>query len=222
MDDCFILKMELKFRILFNGFFGKINMVVVWMINYPNRKMAKQSEILYGNRGMSFEKEINDSNDYYRVHDIALIYKKPTPLQIVKVDYPSRSHAVVREAYFQAPSTTDYNGVYRGKYIDFEAKEISNKTAFPLRNIHAHQIEHLKKVIDHGGIGFVLIKFTTLDKIFLLDGRILYDIYKQARKGGRKSISLKFLLEHGHLVEDKIVYTVDYLKTVDRVYFHET
>ena len=68
------------------------------MINYPNRKMAKQSEILYGNRGMSFEKEINDSNDYYRVHDIALIYKADT-LQIVKVDYPSRSHAVVRRLF---------------------------------------------------------------------------------------------------------------------------
>ena len=55
----------------------------------------------------------------------------------------------------------------------------------------------------------------------MLDGAILYDVYHQAMRGGRKSISLKFLLEHGHLVEDKIVYTVNYLKAVDRVYFHE-
>lgn len=191
------------------------------MINYPNKKIVKNNEVLYSNRGMSFEKELNESNEYYRVHNIALIYKKPIPLQIVKVDYPSRSHAVVREAYFQAPSTTDYNGIYRAKYIDFEAKETSNKTSFPLRNIHDHQIEHLKKVVDFGGIGFVLIKFTTLDKIFMLDGHILYEQYQQALKGGRKSLSIKFLLEHGHLIEDKIVYTVDYLKTVDRVYFHE-
>ena len=145
------------------------------MINYPNKKIVKNNEVLYSNRGMSFEKELNESNEYYRVHNIALIYKKPIPLQIVKVDYPSRSHAVVREAYFQAPSTTDYNGIYRAKYIDFEAKETSNKTSFPLRNIHDHQIEHLKKVVDFGGIGFVLIKFTTLDKIFMLDGHILYE-----------------------------------------------
>lgn len=176
---------------------------------------------LHGQRGMSFEKELNEVNKYYRTYDTALIYKKPTPLQIVKVDYPKRERAVVREAYFQAPSTTDYNGVYKGKYIDFEAKETNNKTSFPLSNIHEHQIQHLKKVVEMGGIGFLLIKFSTLNQVFLLDGAILYDFCEQAKKGGRKSLSIKFLLEKGHLIEDRIIYMVDYLKTVDRVYLNE-
>ena len=62
---------------------------------------------------MTLEEELNLSNQYYRSIDKAVVYKKPTPVQIVKVDYPRRSQAVIREAYFKTPSTTDYNGVYR-------------------------------------------------------------------------------------------------------------
>ena len=82
-------------------------------------------------RGMSLEEDINDSNAYYRACDRALIHKKPTPIQVVKVDYPARCAAKITEAYYKTPSTTDYNGVYRGKAIDFEAKETKSKTSFP-------------------------------------------------------------------------------------------
>ena len=93
---------------------------------------------------MSLEEDINVTNRYYLQIGKAVIHKKPTPIQIVKVDYPKRSAAVITEAYFQQASTTDYNGVYRGKYIDFEAKETRNKTSFPLNNFHAHQVQHMK------------------------------------------------------------------------------
>ena len=68
--------------------------------------------------GVIFENALNISNEYYRLHDIAFIYKKPTPVQIVRVDYPQRTKAKITEAYYKTPSTTDYNGIYRGKYID--------------------------------------------------------------------------------------------------------
>ena len=93
----------------------------------------------FGNRGMHFEEAINESNKYYLSRGLAVIHKKPTPIQIVKVDYPKRSAAVIKEAYFTQASTTDYNGVYRGFYLDFEAKETKNKTSFPFKNFHAHQ-----------------------------------------------------------------------------------
>ena len=113
--------------------------------HYPNgqlfsqknpRERSLQKETTFANRGMRFEEAINQSNEYYLTHDKAVVHKKPTPLQIVKVDYPKRSAAVIKEAYFRQPSTTDYNGVYQGYYLDFEAKETKNKRSFPLKNFH--------------------------------------------------------------------------------------
>ena len=101
-------------------------------MKYPNGiKQTKSSNnrIKYDNRGMNLEKDLNDSNNYYAEIGKAYIYKKPTPIQITKVDYPSRSHAIIKEAFFKEPSTTDYNGIFKGKYIDFEAKETNNKTS---------------------------------------------------------------------------------------------
>ena len=65
--------------------------------------------------------------------NLANIHKKPVPIQIVKVEYPSRSAAVIREAYFRTPSTTDYNGVWNGYYIDFEAKETDKQNILPVK-----------------------------------------------------------------------------------------
>ncbi|MEJ7299167.1 Holliday junction resolvase RecU, partial [Staphylococcus caprae] len=91
-------------------------------MNYPNGKPYSKnksldgrnpspfsSNIEYGGRGMSLEKDIEHSNAYYLKSGIAVIHKKPTPVQIVNVHYPKRSKAVINEAYFRTPSTTDYN-----------------------------------------------------------------------------------------------------------------
>ena len=44
---------------------------------------------------MDFEEAINQSNQYYLLNKQAVVHKKPTPVQIVKVDYPKRSAAVM-------------------------------------------------------------------------------------------------------------------------------
>ena len=92
-------------------------------MNYPNgiKKQTNTSKLTtninYKNRGMTLEAELNSSNEYYRKIDKAFIYKKPTPIKITKVDYPSRDKTIIKEAFFTIPSTTDYNGIYLGKNL---------------------------------------------------------------------------------------------------------
>ena len=170
----------------------------------------------YANRGMTLESDLSATNDFYLVNDIAVIYKKPTPITISKVNYPSRLEAVIKEGYFRTPSTTDYNGVYKGKYIDFEAKETKSHTSFPLNNIHNHQIKHLERICRHGGIGFLIVRFVTINKTFLLTYESLNDFLIN---NTRKSIPLSFFEEYGFLIKDKYNPRVDYLRVIDKLYF---
>ena len=139
------------------------------MIQYPKGQKqlsrATRSQTMqtnYSSRGMGLENILNQTNELYRLQKRAVIHKKPTPIQVVKVNYPARSAAQITEAYFRQASTTDYNGVYKGRYIDFEAKETKNKTSFPLKNIHEHQLEHMKECCEQGGIAFVIFYFSSL------------------------------------------------------------
>lgn len=187
------------------------------MINYPNKKNTFQKQkTSHSNRGMSFEKMINESNDYYLANNIAIIHKKPIPIQIVKVDYPSRSAAVIKEAYYKVPSTTDYNGIYQGYYIDFEAKETKNKTSFPLSNIHPHQIKHLDDINQHNGISFLLIFFKAHDEIYLLESKYVSEFYQRS-VDGRKSIAYQEIQEKGYRVKEGFAPRIDYLKVVDEI-----
>lgn len=189
------------------------------MINYPiKRKQMEKESISTSNRGMDLEKAINETNDSYIRDDIAYIYKKPIPIQIVKVDYEKRSSAKISEAYYKVPSTTDYNGIYKGKYIDFEAKETNSTTSFPLKNIHEHQVLHLHNVIRHGGIGFLIVSFSRLGVTYLLEESILHEYYEM-KDVSRKSIPLEVFKEKGHLIKEGYVRRLDYLKIVDQLYF---
>ena len=190
-------------------------------MNYPGGikhkvKNDKSTKINtnYGNRGMTLENELNSSNDYYRLIDKAIIYKKPTPIKITNVDYPSRDKAVIKEAYFTVPSTTDYNGIYKGKYIDFEAKETKSSTNFTLRNIHPHQIEHLKSIEKHGGIAFIIVRFTILNETYLMPINILEMFLDN---NNRKSIPIDYFRENCYLIKDNLKPTVDYLKIIDKL-----
>lgn len=197
-------------------------------IRYPNGKKFQNNRILsqkknvnnkderFSNRGMSLEEDINETNDYYRTHNIAIIHKKPTPLQIVNVNYPKRSAAVVTEAYFKKPSTTDYNGVYKGLYIDFEAKETKNKTSFPLKNFHDHQISHMKDVIHHGGYAFALLRFSLFDEVYLLKAEVLIPYYDN-QDTNRKSISKKDIEAYGYHIPLGFHPRIDYLKLIDNI-----
>lgn len=186
-------------------------------MNYPNGlSKTYNNKVNYKNRGMNLEDDLNVTNNYYLKNNIAIIYKKPTPITIVKVDYKSREDAVIKEAYFKTPSTTDYNGIYKGKYIDFEAKETTNEKGFPLRNIHKHQIEHLRKIVLHGGIAFLIIKFSKLNQTYYLDAKCLIDFIDNNKKC---SIPIEYIQKFGFFIKEKICPRLDYLKVIDNIYF---
>ncbi|MBU9788983.1 Holliday junction resolvase RecU [Lentilactobacillus sp. G22-6] len=195
-------------------------------IRYPNgnqfyEQPASTNEhndaIDFSNRGMTLEDEINKSNTYYLNNGIAVIHKKPTPIQIVSVDYPKRSAARINEAYFRRSSTTDYNGVYKGRYIDFDAKETKNRTSFPLKNFHKHQVEHMRQCLKQQGICFAVIKFVNDQSVFVLKATTLIDYWDNQNSGGRKSIPRKVIEETGFLVPYRINPLLPYLWAVDSI-----
>lgn len=173
----------------------------------------------HGNRGMTLEEDINITNAYYLETDRAIIHKKPTPVQIVKVHYPKRSAAVITEAYFKQASTTDYNGIYRGKYVDFEAKETKNKTRFPLTNIHDHQIKHMEAVVRHGGICFMIIRFSAHNETYVLKAESLFSYWYAKNDGGRQSIPYATIQQEGYRVPFQYQARVNYLNIIDKLYF---
>jgi recombination protein U len=196
--------------------------------HYPNGKRytPKKTESVskikkngsFSNRGMTLEEDLNETNEYYLARKMAVIHKKPTPLQIVQVDYPRRSAAVIKEAYFKQASTTDYNGVYKGKYIDFEAKETQNPTSFPLKNFHDHQINHMEAVLSHGGICFVILRFTAFEQVFLLEAKHLLTFWERMKNGGRKSITKEEIEQVAYSIPLGFQPRIDYISIIDALY----
>ncbi len=184
-------------------------------MQYPNniKKAFTKLNVSHGNRGMHLETEINLSNEYYLKNDRALIYKKPTPIGVVDVSYKNHKK-IIEKAYFKEQSTLDYNGLYRGKYIEFDAKETLNKTAFPLSNIHEHQTGQIRNVIKHGGIVFLIIRMNSINYLLTGDDYISY-----IDTMNRKSISYNYIQEKAHIIKEAYQPQLDYLKVVDEVYF---
>lgn len=195
-------------------------------INYPagvrpissssqtvEKKKQIRKGVSAGNRGMSFEAGINETNAYYNEKGLCLVTKRPTPIKVVQVDY---SHGPkITSAFYESQSTTDYNGVYQGHYLDFEAKETRSKTSFPLANIPIQQIEHLEKVIAQKGIAFFLIHFLLLNETYLLPASYMTEFY---RSRPRASLPLNEIKEHGYLVKEGYRPRFDYLPVLEEAF----
>jgi len=170
----------------------------------------------YKNRGMFLENIINESNTYYNSIDRSLIYKKPTPIKVLNVSYPSNTSHLIDKAVYSSISTLDYNGIYKEKYIEFDAKECHSKTSFPLSNIKAHQLDHIRKVIKQKGIVFLIIFMN--NEFFLLKGE---DIIEYINNTDKKSISFEYLNNKGYKIKESYTPRLKYLDTVDEAYFKE-
>ncbi|WP_265181918.1 Holliday junction resolvase RecU [Geomicrobium sp. JCM 19055] len=189
---------------------------------YPNGKLyekkvttSKKTDDGNANRGMTLEDDLNASIHHYLQIGKAVIHKKPTPVQIVSVDYPKRTRAKITEAYFRQASTTDYNGIYKGYHLDFEAKETHQKQSFPLKNIHDHQIEHLNAVTAHGGLAFLILRFAHSKETYVLKAE---DFMKLKAETDRKSIKKDDIATLGIFVNPSILPTIDFLPAVEQLF----
>ena len=187
-------------------------------MNYPSgiKKDAIDKKNTFKNHknlGMNFENDINNTNAYYINKEKAYIYKKPTPIKLVKVDYKK---GLIKEAYFEKPSTTDYNGIYHGKYIDFEVKETINKKGFPLNNIHKHQINHIRNITKENGICFLIVRFTKINETYLLMAKDFLEFIDNDNYN-KTLIPIEYFRQHGYKITDKFMPRVDYLEIIDKL-----
>lgn len=162
--------------------------------------MNNSSQKKFGKRGMLFEQLLNKTNTYYRELDLCNVYKKPTPIRII-----SMSGNYITRAVFSEKSTTDYNGIYQGRYIDFEAKQTSTDF-FDFSNIKQHQIKHLQHIQKLNGIAFILVFFKHKHTTFLIPIQSLPESSRMDYETMKST--------YREIKTDLYIHYIDYLKEV--------
>ncbi|CAM9124601.1 Holliday junction resolvase RecU [Mycoplasma todarodis] len=130
------------------------------------------------NRGMLLESLLNTTIALYKKNNIGLFHKKEIPISFGKV-IKSQNKIKIDEAYIKSKSTSDYYGVFKGKFIAFEAKS-TNLKSLPLSNIKYHQRKYLHDVQNHGGISFYIFAFKTYDKYFMVYTDTIETMHKKS------------------------------------------
>lgn len=164
-----------------------------------------------GLRGSTLEDMINRTNEKYAENGLALIQKIPTPITPVKMDKETRH---ITLAYFDQKSTVDYIGAVQGIPVCFDAKECAVDT-FSLQNVHEHQIEFMKGFEKQGGIAFVLVFYTHKNQLYYLTFSKLYEFWKRATEGGRKSFRYEEL-DPDYILPKKSGVLVPYLDMLNK------
>lgn len=166
----------------------------------------------YANRGQAFENLLDYTNKVYEQRGIALINKRPTPVRVLQ----TRGNRIMSAVYAHK-STVDYDGVYRGRAITFEAKSTNIETRLPLSMIPDHQIKYLKKAKYHNAISFVIANMRAIDKTYVLPTSLILEYFKKAREGGRKSIPVDDMQERGIEVGSQDGIPLHYLKAINEM-----
>jgi recombination protein U len=178
------------------------------------RKKNRRDTMSQANRGMAFEQLIDYTNKLYEQKGIALINKRPTPVKIL-----CRNSKGMIHGYLEKPSTVDYDGIYNGKSIVFEAKSTKEFNRFDLKNIHDHQFEYLAKCHKLGAISFLLVEFVSHRTTYLMPFETLECYWTRKLEGGRgtQSISIEEFDVHTWQVSAGQV-PIDYLKIVNELW----
>ncbi len=93
-----------------------------------------------------------------------------------------------------------------------------NHYDFLFVNISEHQINHLERVKRHGGIAFIIIAFTSVGEVYLLDASIMIERFFHDKK---QHISYDEVKESGHLIKQGYQPRLAYLDVIDEFYLKE-
>lgn len=167
--------------------------------------------VYYGKRGQTFENLLNYTNEIYNNQGRAVINKRPTPVKVLK----SKGTRVLN-GFFESKSTVDYDGIYQGKPIVFEAKS-TKETRLPLSIIPDHQIDYLAAAEKQGAISFVIAEMRACNTVFYIPNGLLQKYVKDSRNGGRNSIPIRDLEVYGYEVKSQNGVPLDYLSVVDEL-----
>lgn len=161
-----------------------------------------------GKKGSKLEMLIDMTNNQYRNSDLADIRKIPPPLKVGNVSGKKV------DAYLDKATWVDYNGIYKGKSLLFDAKE-STIERFPLANLANHQYQTLKSWHRHGAVSFLIVSFWLKNKnepeIYYLKFEQLASFWEQKDFGGSKSIPIAYFRENCERIIGRNGFTAHYL-----------
>jgi recombination protein U len=155
---------------------------------------TKKKSVSHKNRGLKFEKLIEDKCEELQEKEIALIHKVPTAWQVTRGAFGKIVNAFpIAESKF-----VDFVGIFKNKAIAIEAKETKEEKRFPFANIKASQIRFLNLWVKLGGLGYYIIRFETNKKVFLIDAKLMHNCIETI---DRKSAPFNWFLETDGVIE---------------------
>ncbi|QZX49257.1 Holliday junction resolvase RecU [Mycoplasma sp. E35C] len=116
---------------------------------------------MHQNRGMFLETLINNTIKHNELAPKGLIFKRHLPINV----YSFANTKVT--GWLKEKTQTDYYGLYKGFFFDFDAKQ-SSKLNYSLSNIKTHQLEHLRRIRQHGGLAFILLLIVPKEKFYMI------------------------------------------------------
>lgn len=165
----------------------------------------------HANRGVRLEELIEQANQVYLRKDKAVITKIPTPWKVQRKYSPYSKTYQIANAFPEKKSTVDFGGTANFHSIWFDVKSTKNKTSFPLKNIHKHQIDYLERVAKQGGKAFFLIHSEHHKKTWVL---WIDQFFQFIGEFDRKSIPFEWLETNCEKVPKGLGIALDYLPVV--------
>jgi recombination protein U len=167
----------------------------------------------HANRGQYLEEWVDQTNITYNNKGLAVITKIPTPWKVQRKYSPITKQYTISGAFPEKKSTVDFGGTASNQSIWFDVKATTNKTSFPLANIHKHQIDYLESVRKQGGKAFILIHARESKKTWLLWIDQLFNFMAENK---RKSIPFEWFETYCEEVPKGHGVMLDYLPIVLR------